>query len=161
MAALMKFDTLSWAKKLEQAGVPPQQAEVQVELIFRAIDDNICTKQDLRELEGNISIKLKELELKIEGIRRESLGIKSDLELKIEGSRKDLGLKIEEIRSGLELKIEGTRGDLELKIEEVRKDLTVAIEKVNASISKQIAKWVLGVSAIQVTVLITLIRFMH
>ena len=56
MAALMKFDTLSWAKKLEQAGVPPQQAEIQVDLIFRAIDDNICTKQDLRELEGNINI---------------------------------------------------------------------------------------------------------
>lgn len=135
MAALMKFDTLSWAKKLEQAGVPPQQAEVQVELIFRAIDDNICTKQDLRELEGNISIKLKELELKIEGIRRESLGIKSDLELKIEGTRKE------------------TVG--------VKTDLTVAMEKLNASISKQIAQWVLGVSVIQTTVLLTLIRFMH
>ena len=77
MAALMKFDTLSWAKKLEEAGVPPKQAEVQVELIFRAIDDNICTKQDLkelesnskqnlRELEGNVKISLKELELKID-----------------------------------------------------------------------------------------------
>jgi hypothetical protein len=128
MAALMKFDTLSWAKKLERAGVPPQQAAVQVDLIFRAIDDNICTKQDLRELEGNINIKLKELELKIEGIRRESLGIKNDLEL---------------------------------TIEQVRKDLTVAIEKVNANLSKQITQWVLGVSAIQTTVLLTLIRFMH
>jgi|GEM_PF-1432555 hypothetical protein len=135
MAALMKFDTLSWAKKLEQVGVPPQQAEVQVELIFRAIDDNICTKQDLCELEGNISIKLKELELKIEGIRRESLGIKSDLELKIEETRKE------------------TVG--------VKTDLTVAMEKLNASISKQIAQWVLGVSVIQTTVLLTLIRFMH
>lgn len=139
MAALMKFDTLSWAKKLEQAGVPPQQAEIQVELIFRVIDDNICTKQDLRELEGNINIKLKELEFKIEAIRRENLGIKSDLELKIKE----------------------TRRDLELKIEELRKDLTVALEKVNVNISKQIAKWVLGVSAIQATVLLTLIRFMH
>lgn len=117
MVALMKFDTLSWSKKLERAGVPLQQAEVQAELVFRAIDDNICTKQDLRELEGNISIELKELELKIEGIRRESLGIKSDLEL--------------------------------------------TIEKLNANISKQIAKWVLGVSAIQATVLLTLIRYMH
>lgn len=117
MVALMKFDTLSWAKKLEQAGVPPQQAEIQADLIFRVIDDNICTKQDLRELEGNINIKLKELELKIEGVRRENLGIKSDLEL--------------------------------------------AIEKLNANISKQLAKWTLGVSAIQTTVLITLIRFMH
>jgi len=110
MAALMKFDTLSWAKKLEKAGVPPQQAEVQVELIFRAIDDNICTKQDLRESEGNVKIKLKELEL---------------------------------------------------KIEEVKKDLTVSIEKVKASINKQIAGWVFGVSALQATVLIAMIRSMH
>lgn len=146
MAALMKFDTLSWAKKLEQAGVPPQQAEVQVELVFRAIDDNICSKQDLRELEGNINIKLKELELKIEGLRRESLGIKSDLEVKIEGTKSDL-----------ELKIEGTRKETI----GVKTDLTVAIEKVNANISKQIAQWVLGVSAIQTTVLLILIRFMH
>lgn len=153
MAALMKFDTLSWAKKLEQAGVPPQQAQIQVELVFRAIDDNICTKQDLHELEGNINIKLKELEgnikevdgninvklkeleLKIEGIRRESLEIKSDLELKIEGTRKE------------------TVG--------VKTDLTMAIERVNANLSKQLAKWTLGVSAIQTTVLLTLIRFMH
>lgn len=153
----MKFDTLSWAKKLEQAGIPPQQAEIQVELVFRAIDDNICTKQDLRELEGNINTKLKELELKIEGTRRERLGIKSDLELKIEETRRDLGLKIEETRRDLELKIEGTRKETI----GVKTDLTVAIEKVNVNISKQIAKWVLGVSAIQASVLLTLIRFMH
>ncbi len=139
MAALMKFDTLSWAKKLEQAGVPPQQAEIQVDLIFRAIDDNICTKQDLRELEGNINIKLKELELKIEGLRRESLGIKNDLEVKMEG----------------------IKGNLELKIREIKSDLELKIEKVYANLSKQIAKWVLSVSAIQTVVLLTLIRFMY
>jgi len=99
MAALMKFDTLSWAKKLEKAGVPPQQAEVQVELIFRAIDDNICTKQDLRELESNLKLELKDLELKI--------------------------------------------------------------EKVKASINKQIAGWVLGVSAFQATVIIGVLRYIH
>jgi ribosome-associated translation inhibitor RaiA len=106
----MKFDTLSWAKKLEQAGVPSKQAEVQVQLIFRVIDDNIGTKSDLRESEAKFEIKLKELELKIEA---------------------------------------------------VKKDLIVAIEKVKASINTQIAKWVLGVSAIQTMVLIALIRSIH
>jgi L-rhamnose isomerase len=55
-----------------------------------------------------------------------------------------------------------------LKIEAVKKDLIVAIEKVNVSIEKvkasintQIAKWVLGVSAIQTMVLIALIRSIH
>ncbi|MFM2322495.1 MAG: hypothetical protein RLZZ225_648 [Pseudomonadota bacterium] len=109
-SAVMKFDTLSWAKKLEQAGVPSKQAEVQVQLIFRVIDDNIGTKSDLRESEAKFEIKLKELELKIEA---------------------------------------------------VKKDLIVAIEKVKASINTQIAKWVLGVSAIQTMVLIALIRSIH
>jgi capsule polysaccharide export protein KpsE/RkpR len=109
-SAVMKFDTLSWAKKLEQAGVPTAQAEVQVQLIFRVIDDNICKKSDLCESEAKFAIKLKELEL---------------------------------------------------KIELVKKDLIVAIEKVKASINTQIAKWVLGVSAIQTTVLMVLIRTIH
>ncbi len=98
-SAVMKFDTLSWAKKLEQVGVPSEQAEVQVQLIFRVIDDNICTKPDLRESEAKLEIKLKALELKI--------------------------------------------------------------EEVKVSINAQIAKWVLGVSAIQTTVLIALIRSLH
>ncbi len=117
MAALMKFDTLSWAKKLEKVGVPPQQEEVQVELIFRAIDDNICTKQDLRESEANVKLKLKELELKIEEVR------------------KDLSISIERVHA--------------------------SIEKVKGSINRQIAGWVFGVSALQATILIAMIRSMH
>ncbi|MEN9471836.1 MAG: hypothetical protein CFE62_001380 [Candidatus Aquirickettsiella gammari] len=116
-SAVMKFDTLSWAKKLEQAGVPTAQAEVQVQLIFRVIDDNICTKSDLRESEAKFEIKLKELELKIEVVK------------------KDLIVAIEKVN--------------------------ISIEKVKASINAQIAKWVLGVSAIQTTVLIVLIRTIH
>ena len=117
MAALMKFDTLSWAKKLEEAGVPPKQAEVQVDLIFRAIDDNICTKQDLRESEGNVTIKLKELELKVEEVKR------------------DLAVSVEKINS--------------------------SIEKVKGALQKQIAGWVLGVSAVQATLIIGVIRYIH
>ena len=110
MATLMKFDTLSWAKKLEKAGVPSQQAELQVELVFQAVDDNTCTKQDLFETESRVEVKLKEIELKIK-----------DVEAK-----------------------------LELKIEQIR-----------GSINTQIAKWVLGVSVVQTTVLAVLIRSIH
>ncbi len=61
MAAIMKFDTLSWVKKLEKAGVPPHQAEVQVKLIFSAIDDNLPTKQDFRNFEQTIKLEFKTL----------------------------------------------------------------------------------------------------
>ena len=146
----MKFDTLSWAKKLEKAGVPAQQAEVQVKLIFRAIDDNISTKQDFRDFEGNIKLEIKNVELKIEEVKKETMAIKHALELKIES-----------VRSDLELKIENVKNDLELKIEGVKKDLIVAIEKVKGSINTQIAKWALGVSAVQTTILIYFIRSLH
>ncbi len=91
-SAIMKFDTLAWAKKLEKAGIPTEQAEAQVEMFSEIIENNVCTKQDLAE---------------------------------------------------------------------VRKDIIIELEKIKGSINAQIAKWVLGVSAIQATVLITLIRSMH
>lgn len=89
---VMKFDTLAWAKKLEKAGIPSEQAEAQVEMLSDVIEDNVCLKQDLAE---------------------------------------------------------------------VKKDILIEIERVKGSINAQIAKWVLGVSALQVTVLITFIRSMH
>lgn len=186
MAAIMKFDTLSWVKKLEKAGVPPHQAEVQAKLIFRTIDDNIFTKQDFRNFEENIKLEFKKveskieeakketmetksrLELKIEGVRKEVVEVKKDLELKIENARNDLELKLEGVKNDLELKIEIVRKemvevkrDLELKIENVKTDLTVAIEKVKGCVNTQIAKWALGVAAIQTTILIVFMRSLH
>ncbi len=44
---------------------------------------------------------------------------------------------------------------------EVRRDIILEIEKIKASLNAQIAKWVLGVSAVQATVLVSLIRYIH
>ncbi|MES2141788.1 MAG: hypothetical protein V4471_02740 [Pseudomonadota bacterium] len=80
---LMKFDTLTWVKKLEKAGIPPQQAEAQVNLVFQTIDGNACTKRDLLESEGRVEVKLKDteskLELKIEEVRREVTEVKHEV----------------------------------------------------------------------------------
>ena len=149
----MKFDTLSWVKKLEKAGVPPHQAEVQVKLMFQAIDDNISTKQDFRDFEQTIKLEFKNVELKIEEVKKETIEIKSGLELKIEGVRKE----IVELKKDLELKLEGVRNDLELKIEGVKKEIVA----VKGTINRQIAKWALGVSAIQTTILIVFMRSLH
>jgi copper chaperone CopZ len=154
MATVMKFDTLSWAKKLKKAGVPSQQAELQVALVLQAIDDNTCTKQDILTSEGRIEVKLKEIELNIKEVE-------TNLELKIKDVESNLELKIKNAESRLELKIKDVESKLELKIAEVKKDLMLAIEKVKATINTQIAKWVLGVSVVQTTVLAILIRSIH
>ncbi len=44
------FDTLEAAKKLEGAGFNPAQTEVLVQTIHHAVNENVATKADLKEL---------------------------------------------------------------------------------------------------------------
>ncbi|MDQ8039242.1 MAG: hypothetical protein REH83_02425 [Rickettsiella sp.] len=64
VSVTMKLDTLAWVKKLEQAGIPAQHAEAQVELLANVIENTICTKKDLdvklNVLELNLKSKLVE-----------------------------------------------------------------------------------------------------
>lgn len=58
MSTNISFDTLAYSKKLTSAGFTQQQAEVQAEALKEIIDDKIATKQDLRELEYRIIIRV-------------------------------------------------------------------------------------------------------
>jgi hypothetical protein len=65
MSATVIFDTLQYAKKLKEAGVPEKQAEVQAEALAEIVEDRITTKQDLKELEVRLDLKLAELKADI------------------------------------------------------------------------------------------------
>ncbi len=59
------FDTLTYAKKLREAGFTEQQAEAQAEALKAVVDENLATKQDIeslrrdmREMEQRITIRL-------------------------------------------------------------------------------------------------------
>lgn len=45
------FDTHAYVKKLKAVGFTEEQAEVQTEVIAVLIDEQLTTKQDLKELE--------------------------------------------------------------------------------------------------------------
>ena len=47
------FDTLAYAKKLKEAGVPENQAEIHAEAIAGLINEQLATKKDLQILEAN------------------------------------------------------------------------------------------------------------
>ena len=55
MSPALLFDTLAYAKKLKAVGFTEEQAEVQAEVqaeeLAKVIDENLATKQDLKELE--------------------------------------------------------------------------------------------------------------
>ncbi len=48
------FDTLAYAKRLQQAGVPAEQAEIQAEALRDVVDENLATKQDVALLQRDI-----------------------------------------------------------------------------------------------------------
>ena len=65
MSDSITFDTLVYAKKLRQAGVPEEQAEVHAEALAVIIDEKLATKRDLNELEISLKRDMKELELRL------------------------------------------------------------------------------------------------
>jgi hypothetical protein len=52
------FDTLAYAKKLRNAGVPENQAEIHAEAIAALIDEQLATKKDLQILEANVTARI-------------------------------------------------------------------------------------------------------
>ena len=52
------FDTLAYARKLRQAGVPEEQAQVHAEALAAVVTETLATKQDLRELEYRLTLRL-------------------------------------------------------------------------------------------------------
>ena len=62
----MTFDTLQFAKKLINAGVPQKQAEVQAEAMSEIVEDKLATKTDLKALETAAKADLAALETSVE-----------------------------------------------------------------------------------------------
>ena len=58
MAHAISFDTLAYAKKLIEAGVPAKQAEVHAEALAEMVDEQLTTKRDLKELEMRLIIRI-------------------------------------------------------------------------------------------------------
>jgi hypothetical protein len=58
MGMAVAFDTLAYAKRLRNAGCSEQLAEVQAEALAAVVTENVATKQDLRELEYRLTLRL-------------------------------------------------------------------------------------------------------
>jgi hypothetical protein len=65
--AVIAFDTLKFANRLKQAGVPPQQAEVQAAAEVLEVNlKDLATKEDLRLTKEELRRDLKELEMRMD-----------------------------------------------------------------------------------------------
>ena len=118
------FDTLSYAKRLQSSGFTQEQAEIQAEIFFNIIQDQLVSKRDLYDVEKNLRVE-------------------------IENVRKDLTVEIENVRKDLTVEIENVRKDLTVEIENVRKDLSFEI----SNQSKELKIWFGGMLVIMIGVL--------
>ncbi|MDW7680344.1 MAG: hypothetical protein SCK70_07245 [bacterium] len=92
------FDTLAYAKKLRQAGVPEEQAEVHAEALAIIINEKLATKRNLKELELALKHDIKESETSLKRDMKElATSLKRDmkeLELSLKRDMKELELRL-------------------------------------------------------------------
>lgn len=58
------FDPLQYMKRLESVGFTREQAEAQAETFLTIVQEQLVTKQDLKEVESQLTNQIKELEAK-------------------------------------------------------------------------------------------------
>ncbi len=89
------FDTLSAVEALEDAGIAPDHARAIVGQVNRAVDENVATKADVKQLETTLKADFKQLETTVKADVK-TLGARIDaLDTKIDTGLERLDAKIE------------------------------------------------------------------
>lgn len=58
MSAHLSFDTLAFAKRLAAAGMQSRQAQALAEALNDIVFDTLATKNDLKELEHRLTVRM-------------------------------------------------------------------------------------------------------
>ena len=61
MGHALAIDTLDYARKLIDAGVPEKQAEAQARVLAEIVESSLATKRDIKELELKIELKIEQI----------------------------------------------------------------------------------------------------
>jgi phenylalanyl-tRNA synthetase alpha subunit len=125
------FDTLAFAKRLRDGGIPEREAEVHAEAAREFIMTELVTKTDL-------DATRRELETSIETVRRE-------LTTSIENVRQELTTSIENVRQELTTSIANTRAELKAMIVALGDDMKAMRREFAASLDHRDARLLLRV----------------
>jgi hypothetical protein len=137
------FDTLDYARKLEVAGVPTAQAELQATALGEALAKAVAASADLAALTTKVEGFRDELTMRVDNLR-------SELTAKIENVHRELTAKIENLRNEMMAKFESVQTELRL-------ELGGKIDRLAASVD--MLKWMLGfIAALNIGILGVLVR---
>lgn len=85
------FNTLSYTKKLEEAGVVRVQAEVYVQTIEQIVEDNLATKEDIKDLNRDMRLGFAQFEIRFVEFKNE---LKNEMRTDIRDLKNEL-IKLE------------------------------------------------------------------
>jgi hypothetical protein len=109
MAYAIHFDTLAYANKLKESGIPSNQAETQAEALAEILEKHIVTKHDLNSLKHHMDLKFSGVDAKFSGV-------------------------------------DAKFSSIDAKFSELKAEMI---------------KWVIGISAAQAAIIISLLKFIH
>jgi hypothetical protein len=112
MAAASHLDTLDYAKKLEAAGVPKAQAELQATALNDALAGAVASRSDLSNLAQRIDGNFASLQAKMDGRFQDVDGRFDAMLDNIDARFHNVDVKLAHLESRLEARI----GSVELKL---------------------------------------------
>jgi len=80
MTAVLPFDTLDYARKLETAGVAAPQAELQARALAEALSQAVASPNDLRNLETNFGVRFGALESRMTILEAAMAAVRSEVD---------------------------------------------------------------------------------
>ena len=143
MPSALPFDTLDYARKLESAGMPAAQAEVQARALGEALLGTLATRADLEELRQSSRADLAALESRLEirftkiDARFEQVDARFEhMDSRLDGRFEQVDAQFENVKSRLSARIENFKLDLYGKIDTLRWMLGVVVA-LNAAVFVQ------------------------
>ena len=107
MAVAIPFDTLDYAKKLETAGVPAAQAELQATALGDALAKAVVAPGDLAGLEGRLTASIESVDARIDSLEAKMSARIDSLEAKMSARIDSLDAKIDAVKNELRLELGG------------------------------------------------------
>jgi len=138
---MLAFDTLTYTKRLRDAGVPQAQAEVQAATLREIIESDLATKHDIELIRHDIELIRHDTEL----VKKEIKDTETRLIERITG----VGASLTERTAGVEASL-------------TERIVTVAAENKTtiAETKAEIIKWVAGLMLVQAGLIVTLLKLL-
>ena len=103
--SVVAFDTLRFAKRLEEAGVPPGQAAATAAAFAEATGDMIATKIEIGDLRRDLAAVRAELKADIAAVRRELEAVRQELKAEIAALRQEFKADLRELELSMTIKL--------------------------------------------------------